>query len=88
VCWASAWCAGVTTSEGVMMTPHEQALQQLQNLNLNQQSYASPNGYANSTNSLAPQPILVRLSDDDVRRIVQGVLDGMQERWGRRDEDG
>jgi hypothetical protein len=53
-----------------------------------QQGYInSPNSYHGSPNSLAPQAVLVRLSDEDVQRIVQGVLDGMQERWGRRSDD-
>ena len=39
-------------------------------------------------NALQPQQIMVRLSDDDVQRIVTGILDGMQERWGRRPQEG
>jgi hypothetical protein len=34
-----------------------------------------------------PQPILVQLSDDTIQRVVTAILDGMQERWGRRTDD-
>jgi len=44
------------------------------------QAYVTPN-------TLYPPPILVRLSDEDIQRVVKGILDGMQERWGRRTDD-
>jgi hypothetical protein len=62
---------------------HQMSRQQLQAA----QNHYSQQGYINSPNSLTPQAILVRLCDEDVQRIVQGVLDGMQERWGRRSDD-
>ena len=66
---------------------HQMSRQQLQAAQNHYSQQGLGVGYINSPNSLAPQAILVRLSDEDVQRIVQGVLDGMQERWGRRVED-
>jgi hypothetical protein len=42
-------------------------------------------GYPN--NVLNPQPILVQLSDETIERVVKAILDGMQERWGRKPDE-
>jgi hypothetical protein len=40
-------------------------------------------GQAYPNSVLNPQPIQITLSDDTIRRVVQAILDGMQERWGK-----
>ena len=49
--------------------------------------YSQGLGQAYPNSVLNPQPILVQLSDDTIERVVQAILDGMQERWGRRADD-
>ena len=63
----------------------EQVMQAAQNhyLGLNPQGLGQ--AYPNSV--LNPQPILVQLSDETIERVVKAILDGMQERWGRRADD-
>jgi hypothetical protein len=63
----------------------EQVMQAAHNhyLGLNPQGLGQ--AYTNSV--LNPQPILVQLSDDTIERVVKAILDGMQERWGRRQDD-
>ena len=52
-----------------------------------QNHYSQGLGQAYPNNVLNPQPFLVQLSDDTIERVVQAILDGMQERWGRRADD-
>ena len=59
-----------------------------QGLNSQGLGQAYPNSVLNPPNSvLNPQPILVQLSDETIQRVVKAILDGMQERWGRRQDD-
>jgi len=55
--------------------------QPLQNGGLSGHTTAYPNSLSQYAR---PSPILVHLDDATVERIIRGVLDGMQERWGRK----